>query len=383
MNGRTASRDWRWYIAAFAGALAAAHVLWVLTSPAGDALQPWFANLLIDASHALATVLVFAVALRYRGSRVGLGWSLVGLGLMFGQFGDSSWSFQELVLHREVPFPSISDIGYAGAYVPVFIGLLVMPVSPVTGSGRLKLTLDAVILMSALAVISWHLIVSDVIAQSDASPLATGLSVFYPLADLGIIFAAFMLVARAGRSLPGLAFGLLGAGYALTAFSDSLFTYLSQAGYETGNVIDIGWVAGNTLISLAALVRLGPPGSLGRSTPASEAAPSFWPSVLTCLPIIPLSVVLLQDDRSSSFLTGGVLVVIGLVVSRQVLALYENVRLNRELAALSVMLETKVKVQTMEMLRRGRRGEVTPLPPGERPNGADEPVGGLGPFHGG
>ncbi len=74
-------------------------------------------------------------------------------------------------------------------------------------------------------------------------------------------------------------------------------------------------------------------------------------------------------------------------ITKYVLARQEesvsNATINRELAALSVMLETKVKVQTMEMLRRGRRGEVTPLPPGERPNGADEPVGGLGPFHGG
>jgi len=76
----------------------------------------------------------------------------------------------------------------------------------------------------------------------------------------------------------------------------------------------------------------------------------------------------------------GTMVVVALVIARQALSIHENSRLNRELAELSAMLETKVKVQTMEMLRRGRP-EAAPLPPGERPNGADEPVGGLGPFH--
>ncbi|HEU4760098.1 MAG TPA: hypothetical protein VFT91_08985, partial [Dehalococcoidia bacterium] len=208
-------------------------------------------------------------------------------------------------------------------------------------------------------------------------------SVFYPFADLGIIFAAFIIVARAGRSVPGIAFALLGAGYATNAFSDSLYIYLAQAGYETGNLIDIGWMVGNSLIALAALVRLAPVGLRSLAHP-HDAAPSFWPSLIPYVPLLPLAVLLVQDvsaGEPAMLLTAGILVVIGLIVLRQILALREESRLNHELADLSALLETKVKEKTMEMLRRGRAADVEPLPLGERPNGADEPVGGLGPVH--
>ncbi len=374
--------DWRWSVVGVVAAIQIGHTLWIAATPGGENLQPWVGNGLIDTGHLIATLAVLAVAVRFRGSRVGLGWALVSLGLLFGQFGESSWSFQELVLKREVPFPSVSDIGYAGAYFPVFVGLLLMPVSPVEGTRRLRLVLDALILMSALALISWSLIIGELLAQTNATALAQGLSVFYPLADLGIIFAVFVLVARTGPSRVGFALALLGAGYFAAAFSDSLYIYLAEAGYEAGDLIDIGWVASNSLITLAALHRLGPPTWVPRQAMPQEAHPAFWPSLLPYLPVVPLSVLLVLDvdgGDPSMLLAAGVLVVIGLVILRQVLSIYEDVRLNRELASLSALLEVKVKEKTMEMLRRGRSQET--LAPGERPNGADEPVGGLGPFH--
>ena len=357
--------------------LVALHGFWTLAGPPSAGLKPWFANLLIDGSHALAAILVLCVAFRYRGSRVGLGWGLVGVGLLFGLFADASWSYQELVLQREVPFPSVSDVGYIGAYIPVFIGLLVMPLAPMRGPGRLKLVLDTLILMAALGVISWSLIIGSVLGNTDESPLQIGLSVFYPLGDLGIIFAAFILVARAGRSRAGLAFALLAVGYAAAALSDSAYMYAVEAGYEVGDVMDIGWVVSNALISIAALTRLGA-GAPQRAP--QEHAPAFWPSLLPYAAVIPLGALLLVASSSgdpSMLVAGGVIAVIALIILRQVLTIYENVKLNGELASLTEMLEVRVKEKTMEVLRRSRPGgEVQAT--GERPSGADEPVGGLG-----
>ena len=369
----------RWRPGAFSAVflLVALHGFWTLAGPPSAGIKPWFANLLIDGSHALAAILVLCVAFRYRGSRVGLGWGLVGVGLLFGLFADASWSYQELVLQREVPFPSVSDAGYIGAYIPVFIGLLVMPLAPVRGPARLKLVLDTLILMAALGVISWSLVIGTALSHTGESALQMGLSVFYPLGDLGIIFAAFILVARAGRSRAGLAFALLAVGYAAAALSDSAYMYAVEAGYEVGDVIDIGWVVSNALISIAALTRLG---AGGPQRAPQEHAPAFWPSLLPYGAVIPLGALLLVESSSgdpSMLIAGGVIAVIALIILRQVLTIYENVKLNGELASLTEMLEVRVKEKTMEVLRRSRPGgEVQAT--GERPSGADEPVGGLG-----
>jgi hypothetical protein len=355
------------------------HAFWILAAPSGGGVLPWFANLLIDLSQGAAAALVFAVALRYRGSRLGLAWSLLGLGLLFGLFAETSWSFQELALHREVPLPSISDIGYVGAYFPVFLGLLLMPQAPAAGLSRLKLAADALIVMSSLALLSWFLIVESTINQAGESVLARALSIFYPFADLGIIFAAFVLVARAGGSRFGLAFGLLASGYFATAFSDSLYAYVAGSGYETGNYIDIGWVTANSLISLAALAALGRAAALEPHTSAASAVPSFWRSLLPYAAVGPLAALFVLDagDGSSFGLAAGFLAVLTLIIARQVLAIYENVQLNRELAELAASLEYRVKEKTIQLLRQGRPGGEGPAATGQRPNGADERMGGL------
>src|SRR3972149_582434 len=98
-----------------------------------------------------------------------------------------------------------------------------MPLAPMRGPARLKLVLDTLILMAALGVISWSLVIGSVLSHTGETALQMGLSLFYPLADLGIIFAAFILVARAGRSRAGLAFALLAAGDAAAALSGSAY----------------------------------------------------------------------------------------------------------------------------------------------------------------
>jgi hypothetical protein len=368
----------RWWAVGLVAAIQGLHAFWILATPAGGRLVPWIGNLLIDASQATAAGLVMAVAVRYWGSRLGLAWSLVGIGLLFGLFAETSWSYQELVMGKEAPFPSVSDVGYVGAYFPVYLGLLLMPQAPASPLGRLKLSVDTLIVMAAVALMSWVLIIEGILAETEGSSLAQALSIFYPFADLGIIFAAFVLVARAGRSRLGAVLTLLAAGYFATVFSDGLYAHLAYAGYETGSYIDIGWVAANTLISLGALTALGHGASLTPMSAERETAPAFLRSLLPYVAVIPLAVLLVLDSRDggSLVLTGGFVAVLALVILRQVMAIYENVRLNLELSALANMLDYRVKEKTMQLLQRSRPAGEAPVT-GERPNGADEAVGGL------
>jgi hypothetical protein len=381
-HSRTDDGGWRPAAAMAVVFILAVHVLWTLMPPLDGAAAHWAANVFTDTSVAIALVLVALVALRYRGSRLGTAWTLLAVGLAFSLFAEVSWSAQEMLTNEDVPFPSVSDIGYVGAYFPLLLGLLLMPQAPASRASKVKLALDALIVTSALAVLSWFLIVDGVLSGSGEPLEAKAVSVFYPLADLAVVFAAFVLVARAGRRF-ALAFGLLAAGYVATAFSDSAYAYVTEAGYASGSYADIGWVAGYALMSLAALTALDPMAALESPSRQGEPAPAFWPSLAPYVAILPLAVLLLNgvaDGRVDPALTGGFLAVALLIVLRQMLASYENVLLNRELRDLNANLENRVREKTMQLLRRPASKGEDGGAAGGRPSGADEQVGGLRPL---
>jgi len=59
-----------------------------------------------------------------------------------------------------------------------------------------------------------------------------------------------------------------------------------------------------------------------------------------------------QEHHASPLVEGGILAVFVLVIARQILALYENVRLNRELAHLAGQLSGKLMTKQLEGLQR-------------------------------
>ncbi len=267
---------------------------------------------------------------------------------MFFAFGDASWAVQELIMGIEVPFPSVSDVGYLAAYPTVFLGLILMPQAPATGSRRGKLTLDAFIAMASVAVVSWNFVISPLLGAGQGSTLADAVGVAYPFADLGIVFAVLILIARARSKSSTSHFLLLGAAFAVTAFSDSLYTYLVQVGdYSTGNYIDIGWLTGYNFVTIAALVAIG---LRDADQPSHDGQPTaFWQSATLYLVAVPMAVLLVLE--SPSFLTAGVLAVVALMFIRQLLTIHENLALNRQLAELTTDLEVRVKTQALQLLR--------------------------------
>jgi hypothetical protein len=247
---------------------------------------------------------------------------------------------------------------------------------------RLKLGLDALVVTLALAVLSWFLIIDKLLNGSGEPLQAQALGVFYPFADIAVVFAAFVLVARAGGGRFALAFGLLAAGYVATAFADSVYAYLTETGYSIGSYADIGWVAGYSLMSLAALAALHPMAAYESRTRQAEPVPATWPSLVPYAAVIPLAILLLDRTGGSgagTTLTAGFLAVLALIIVRQVLANYENIRLNSELRDLNANLDVRVREKTMELLRRPRQAGEGGGSAVTRPNGADEPMGDMRP----
>jgi hypothetical protein len=233
-----------------------------------------------------------------------------------------------------------------------------MPHAPVSGLRRARIVLDTLIAVAAMALISWHLILADLLSESTDNALAKGISLAYPFADLGIVFAALVLISRSGRATSGLAMACLAGGFVAMACSDSLYTYLTSVNnYATGSYIDFGWIVAYSLIAIAALIVLTSRVSFERGAEGLEETPAVWPSLVAYAPLVPLVVIhitaVASEEQHAVLLEAGLLTVFALVIARQILTIYENVHLNRELAQRADQLSGKLMTQKLErMLER-------------------------------
>jgi hypothetical protein len=228
------------------------YVWWLVVKPGGEDALLWFGDTVYLVFPAVATVLLFLVARQFPDVRTRWAWRLLGLYALLTLSGDAMWSVYEIGLDREVPYPSVCDVAYLAAYPLAFAGLFLFPRAHVSGLRRLRLTLDTLIAMIVVATFSCYFIIGELIGSSGEYLLGDVVNIIYPIADLGLIFAVLVLIGRPGPRYLDLPLGLLAAGFAVTALADSLYIYVDISGYATGDLLDLGWIAGYNLAAYAA-----------------------------------------------------------------------------------------------------------------------------------
>ena len=119
----------------------------------------------------------------------------------------------------------------------------------------------------------------DVYQAGGDNGFAFAISLAYPVSDIVVGALALLLISRLVTDR--LPMALLSGGLIAMGIADGGFTYLSTAGtYQTGSIIDVGWVSAFLLCAVAAVVgllrrgglRLAGQGHAGRSVPAAAAA---------------------------------------------------------------------------------------------------------------
>jgi hypothetical protein len=349
-------RDWEWSAVEAVAAFNFLFAVWLVVRPGGDEVLVWFDDIALALAPSVAACVAAAVAAPYWHSRTGYAWALISLGLFMIAAGEVAWGIQELGLGGEVPFPSAADVGYLGIYPHVFLGLLLIPHAPVSRLKRLGIALDTLIAIAAIGLISWHLILADLISESTENTLAKSVGLAYPFADLGIVFAALVLIGRSGPVTSGLAVACLAGGFAAMACSDSLYTYLTSVNdYATGSYIDFGWIVAYSFITIAAMIVLTGRVAFERGTEDQQDMLVIWPSLVAYAPLVPLAGVhaaaFASDEGHRTLLVeGGTLAVFALVLARQILTIYENVHLNRGLTQRADELSQQLMMKKLESI---------------------------------
>ncbi|HYT38016.1 MAG TPA: PAS domain S-box protein, partial [Acidimicrobiia bacterium] len=177
--------------------------------------------------------------LRNRPSRR-LPWLLVALALATFVTGDVLYDLLTDVLGQANPFPSVADGFYLVTY-PLFAGgLLVM----VRARSREKDTgplLDALIVTTACALLSWLYLIQPYVRAADMSLVEKVISVAYPLGDIAILCVLARLLSAGGRRNLSLSLLTIGAGGLLAA--DVAYGAIQLNGtWKVGGPTDLGWV---------------------------------------------------------------------------------------------------------------------------------------------
>jgi hypothetical protein len=234
-------------------AAAGAWLLWILLFPDNPASK--------HVSNAGLTVMPLLAAAqcarhaRALAGRLRRGWLLMGASCLAWGLGMVVWTTYESILGRDVPFPSLADVGYLATVPLAVAAVLIFPTAPQRLAAQARTVVDGLVIGGSLLIVSWILALGPVVHGGGAGPLADTLAIAYPVGDVVIATIVLFAMARShlGSPLGRLTLLLLCGGLLAAAVADSGFSYLAlQNAYASGNRIDIGWFLAYLLVFLAA-----------------------------------------------------------------------------------------------------------------------------------
>lgn len=160
-------------------------------------------------------------------------------------------------VYGAVTFPSVGDYFMIAKRPFIWVGLLLLA-RPGRSTNLSRLILDALIVVLAVLVMSWTMVLSPLLMNSEGSSQRTlFFFVIYPLADIGVLFCLLLMIATT-RARPGFSqtveFLVLGVLSLVVTRAVYLYQVLTDS-YTTGSLVDIGWVWGCLLVGAAALTQ--------------------------------------------------------------------------------------------------------------------------------
>lgn len=279
-------------------------------------------------------------------SKERLSWLLIGSGIVMWGLGESFWRYYVFI--GQAPFPSVADFGYSSFSPLVFVGFLLQPGSD-KRNRRILLLLDSLISTGAILAIAWDLFLGSLAQNPGEASLAKFLGLYYPLADTALLSCAIFLLLRRGSAYQSQArrasLLIMVLGLCCFAISDFLFNIQNNMNlFVEASWIDLGWPLGMVAIGIAAYLRRFLP---GRSTsevssrrlraPQLSLSPTlFLPYGLLGILLIVLIFNVLSPNSEQATLRPVLLyatsVVIALVIVRQIITLWDNIRLSQQQA---------------------------------------------------
>ena len=178
-------------------------------------------------------------------------WILMAIGQALFVAGDLLWNWYEVI--GEDPFPSMADVLYLAGYPFIALGLLMM-IRRRVGGGDRGGALDAAILTTAAAILSWTFLIQPQLVGSELDSTSLLITLAYPVADLILIGVAMGLLTTPGARTPS--FQMLALSLGLMLVADQIYAIQNLDGtYVSGGPIDTLYLIAYLLFGAAAATR--------------------------------------------------------------------------------------------------------------------------------
>ena len=181
-----------------------------------------------------------------------IAWLCVALALTTFASGDITYDVETEFFHQVNPFPSLADIFYLATVPLIAVGLIMMVRARRRREGDTGATLDALIITSGCAVLSWIFLIQPYVDAKNITTFSEVVSIFYPLGDILILGVLVRLVFGGGIRNPSVRLLAVGAVGLLVA--DCIYGWIQLHGsWRVDGPTDMGWVLFYVLWGAAAL----------------------------------------------------------------------------------------------------------------------------------
>ena len=126
-------------------------------------------------------------------------WGLLGASALSWGSGQSAWTWYETVLGREVPFPSLADVGYLVAVPLAAAALISLPLAAQSLAGRVRQVLDGLMIAASLLLASWVLVLGTLFRAGGDNAVSQAISLAYPIGDVVVGTIVLFRLARAAQ----------------------------------------------------------------------------------------------------------------------------------------------------------------------------------------
>jgi hypothetical protein len=196
-------------------------------------------------------------------------WGTMAMGLAFWTVGEAIWTFYELVLQQEVPYPSVADVAWAVGYIPLILSIGFQFTSLRASISRWGKRLIASIILAMIVFTVWLVVYPILVSPEAGTPFEMFFSVADPLEDLVLFAVGTALVLTFLGGQLAVSWGAIALGILLLSVSDLLFSYGTWSGlyYPEGRLnflsglFDILYISAYTVWTIGLFLRLRLPES--------------------------------------------------------------------------------------------------------------------------
>ncbi|MDZ7836114.1 MAG: diguanylate cyclase [Alkalibacterium sp.] len=254
-------------------------------------------------------------------------WLLLAMGTFSYFLAESVWLIYETVMKLNVPYPGIPDIFYVMNSV-LYLSAFVYKLK--TEKKHLSIAtfiFDIFLVMTVYSTFFWYFLIKPVIENNTAAAFELGLSLFYPLIDLALLFFIVVYFFNCKRVFHRYTSLYLIAGILLQITADIGFMLLQNSdAYTSGSWLDPLFILGTLLIGYTGLLQQEAPTQESQELLVDKADGNLrmlFPYIYVSI----LFIYMIVNASTMNEVTVGAGLTIVIIIARQLIVLNENKQL--------------------------------------------------------